>query len=386
MASRTVRSVSSHTTGNHHASDEPRRLPQTGEAHQSRGVRRPYGVVRSSQKTRKPHRGRTIESYTGSKASGARLARSRKPRTVTSDASDVQAELVPDVTVANGPAGAFVDARRLPSEDYVTETLRQTTGMLGVASRPKVVNFAERTKEHRRASARVIALRALVAVAVVAALVALFWLLFFSSVFRLETNRIEVSGANEWVSASTIHKIADQQSGKSLFMVSTNDVAEQLKDIPGVSQAKVTKHFPKAMSVEVTAQRPAAMLKSGDTLVAVDSDARVLNSVTAKDVSGIPVIETKDAQASLKNRSIKEALAILGALPESMRQSITKVTAETQDSVTTVLDDGARVIVWGDSSQLKLKMAVVDKIINDPKVIGNKQQVDVSAPLKPIIK
>jgi hypothetical protein len=38
-----------------------------------------------------------------------------------------------------------------------------------------------------------------------------------------------------------------------------------------------------------------------------------------------------------------------------MRKSITKVTAETQDSVTTTLNDGDRVIIWGDSSQLKLK-------------------------------
>ncbi|WP_241519697.1 cell division protein FtsQ/DivIB [Bifidobacterium callitrichidarum] len=290
------------------------------------------------------------------------------------------------MTVAKGQAGAFVDARRLRSEDYVTETLHQTTGMLGIASRPKVVDFTERAKERKRASARVIAVRVLAALAGIAVLAGLTWLLFFSTVFRLETGAISVTGANEWVSAQTIHAIADKQAGKSLFLVSTNDVANQLKDIPGVSEAKVSRRFPKAMSVEITAQKPAAMLKSGDTLTAVDAEARVLNSVSSKDVDGIPVIEVKDVETSLKNRSVKEALTILGALPESMRQQITKVTAETQDSVTTTLDGGERVIVWGDSSQLKLKMAVVDKIINDPNVIGERHQVDVSAPLKPIIK
>ncbi|WP_346427478.1 FtsQ-type POTRA domain-containing protein [Bifidobacterium sp. SO4] len=290
------------------------------------------------------------------------------------------------MTVAKGQAGAFVDARRLRSEDYVTETLHQTTGMLGIASRPKVVDFTERAKERKRASARVIAVHVLAALAGIAVLAGLTWLLFFSTVFRLETGAISVTGANEWVSAQTIHAIADKQAGKSLFLVSTNDVANQLKDIPGVSEAKVSRRFPKAMSVEITAQKPAAMLKSGDTLTAVDAEARVLNSVSSKDVDGIPVIEVKDVETSLKNRSVKEALTILGALPESMRQQISKVTAETQDSVTTTLDGGERVIVWGDSSQLKLKMAVVDKIINDPNVIGERHQVDVSAPLKPIIK
>ena len=69
-----------------------------------------------------------------------------------------------------------------------------------------------------------------------------------------------------------------------------------------------------------------------------------------------------------------------------MRQRISSVSAQTQDSITTVLDGGNYTIVWGDSSDLKLKKAVVDKIINDPNVIGDKHQVDVSAPLRPIIK
>ena len=119
---------------------------------------------------------------------------------------------------------------------------------------------------------------------------------------------------------------------------------------------------------------------------AVDSKGRVLNSVSGVSVEGIPVIEVQNVDASLSRRPIKEALKILSSLPESMRNSITKVTAATQDSITTELNGGDRVIVWGDSSDLKLKKAVVDKIVNDPNVIGDKHNVDVSAPLRPIIK
>ena len=289
------------------------------------------GSRRSSGSSRKP---RTI----GSRGNTGRSSKSRAPRSVSSGHEIDEPEIIDDVTVAKGQAGAFVDARRLHSEDYVAETLHQTTGSLGVASRPKVVNFTERAKERKRANVRVVALRVLIAVVSVAVVAGLAWLLLFSSVFRLETSEIGVSGANEWVSAQTIHVIADKQAGKSLFLVSAHEVTEQLKSIPGVSEAKVSKQFPKSMSVEVKAQRPAAMLKRGDTLTAVDSQARVLNSVKNANVDGIPVIEVKDIDASLKNRSVKEALAILGALPESMRKSITKVTAETQDSVTTTLN------------------------------------------------
>ena len=341
------------------------------------------GSRRSSGSSRKP---RTI----GSRGNTGRSSKSRAPRSVSSGHEIDEPEIIDDVTVAKGQAGAFVDARRLHSEDYVAETLHQTTGSLGVASRPKVVNFTERAKERKRANVRVVALRVLIAVVSVAVVAGLAWLLLFSSVFRLETSEIGVSGANEWVSAQTIHVIADKQAGKSLFLVSAHEVTEQLKSIPGVSEAKVSKQFPKSMSVEVKAQRPAAMLKRGDTLTAVDSQARVLNSVKNANVDGIPVIEVKDIDASLKNRSVKETLTILGALPESMRKSITKVTAETQDSVTTTLNDGDRVIIWGDSSQLKLKLAEAEEIDKNITAgtagFAGKHQIDVSSSQKPIIK
>ena len=232
-----------------------------------------------------------------------------------------------------------------------------------------------------------IVMRVAAFVGAVAAIVALVWLLFFSSVFRLESSGISVVGANEWVSQEQVLSIARQQAGKSLLLVSGGDVETTIKDIPGVTSAKAVKHLPNSLEVTNKAQKPAAMLKTSEgTMTAVDSRGRVLNSVSGASVEGIPVIEVTDVNESLQNRSIKEALQILSSLSDSMRNSITKVTAETQDSITTELNDGDKVIVWGDSSQLKLKKAVVDKIINDPNVIGDKHNVDVSAPLRPIIK
>ena len=77
-------------------------------------------------------------------------------------------------------------------------------------------------------------------------------------------------------------------------------------------------------------------------------------------------------------------MKVLDSLPESMRRQITKVTAETQDSVTTELNDGEHSVVWGDSSNIELKKADVDKILSDPNVIGDKKQVDVSSPFHPV--
>lgn len=283
--------------------------------------------------------------------------------------------------------GEFLDARKLSSEDLIEKTLKETTGTLGITERPKVVDFSARLKEKRAARTRTTAIRVAIVAAAVLVVGALTWLLLFSPVFRLESSHISVSGANQWVSSSQILSIAEKQSGKSLFLVSGGDVTEQLENIPGVTQARAGKHFPNRLEISIQAQRPAAMLKTkNQPLTAVDGQGRILNSVSGVSTDGIPVIEVSDVNTGLRSRAIKEALKVLSSLPESMRKSITQVSAQTQDSITTELNGGNRVIVWGDASQMELKKAIVDKIINDPTKIGDKHQVDVSAPLRPIIK
>lgn len=329
----------------------------------------------------KPKAGEKVGRSVSSKHASGRSAEdiSDRKRSISSGSVDSGTN--------HSKAEGFVDARRLQSEDLVSKTLQETTGTIGVMTRPKVVDFNARLKERRKAGARVIAMRTLIGIAITAVLGAIVWLFFFSSVFRLEPGNISVVGANEWVSESQVFDIAKQQSGKSLFLVSDTAVEKRIKAIPGVTSVESKKHLPNFLEVTIKAQKPAAMLKTGeDKLTAVDSKGRVLNSVSGASVEGIPVIEVRDVETSLSERSIKEALKILSSLPESMRNSITKVTAATQDSITTEFNGGERVIVWGDSSDLKLKKAVVDKIINDPNVIGDKHNVDVSAPLRPIIK
>ncbi|MCH4209260.1 cell division protein FtsQ/DivIB [Bifidobacterium sp.] len=280
----------------------------------------------------------------------------------------------------------FVDARELETEDLVAKTLRETAGPLGVASRPKVVDFNARLRERRRANARVLAVRVVIVVAGLVVVLGLVWLMLFSSVFRLDSAKIVVTGANEWVSEQRVHDIAAKQAGKSLFLVSGNDVTAQLKAIPGVTDATASKQYPRGLAVTVTAHKPAAMLKTANALAAVDGQGRVLNSVNGASAKGIPVIQVGNVNQGLRDRAVREALKVLSALPDQMRQSITTVSAQTQDSITTELNGGDRIIIWGDASQLDLKKAVVDKIINDPTKIGNKHQIDVSAPLRPIIK
>ncbi|MFU0563224.1 cell division protein FtsQ/DivIB [Gardnerella vaginalis] len=342
-------------------------------------------------------KGRTAKSNLTTSDSSIEFVTSSVPTTASkSSASSVTAEfsVSGESTKNNASKNTFVDARRLSVVDFVKQTLRSTAGPLGIVSRPKVIDFSAREKEKKFASLRTILLRLLYSFLIIAAITLLCWVLFFSPIFRLKSENISILGSNEWVSEQKISSIASNQVNKSLFLVSSQEIIEQLNNIPGVTEAKVSKKFPQGLQITVRAQKPAAMLKShgSEKLTAVDVKGRVLNAVENVPTTGIPVIEVTDVHKSLSSKAVREALKIVSSLSEDFRSHVMRVSARTQDSVETEISSTVsnveihRVIVWGDSSDLDLKKAIVDVIINDPSKIGNRQRLDVSAPARPILK
>ena len=289
---------------------------------------------------------------------------------------------------STGSAGGFVDARTIPPDRPVSGRIGtdQEDQGLGIFVRPKVLDFQARVREKKKVSRRLVLIRTGVVLLVMALIAGLSWLLFLSPVFRLQTDKIDVSGGNAWVSNDRVASIVARQGDRSLLLVSTNGVEEEISGMAGVTDAKVRKSFPHGLEVSFDAQEPTAVFKDAqDKLTAVDRQGRVLNTVS-KPVKGVPVIQVSTVNRAQQDQAVRQTLRILSTMPEAMRHSVTKVTAETQDSITTELDQGNHVIIWGDGSDLKLKQAVVDKIINDPSKIGDKHQLDVSAPLRPIVK
>ncbi|WP_332460982.1 MULTISPECIES: cell division protein FtsQ/DivIB [Bifidobacterium] len=284
--------------------------------------------------------------------------------------------------------GGFVDARAIPPDRPVSGRIGtdQEDQGLGIFVRPKVLDFQARVREKKKVSRRLVLIRTGVVVVVMALIAGLAWLLFLSPVFRLQTDKINVSGGNAWVSNDRVVSIVANQGDRSLLLISTNGVEQEISGMAGVTDAKVRKSFPHGLEVTFDAQEPTAVFKDAQRkLTAVDRQGRVLNTVS-KPVEGVPVIQVATVKRAQQDQAVRQTLRILSTMPEAMRHSVTKVTAKTQDSITTELDQGKHVIIWGDGSDLKLKQAVVDKIINDPSKIGDKHQLDVSAPLRPIVK
>ena len=320
-------------------------------------------------------------------------SRTRSPRSASSSSRSLvkSSSTSASKSVAShstGSAGGFVDARTIPPDRPVSGRIGtdQEEQGLGIFVRPKVLDFQARVREKKKVSRRLVLIRTGVVILVMAMIAGLAWLLFLSPVFRLQTDQVNVSGGNAWVSDDRVASIVAHQGDRSLLLISTNGVEQEISGMAGVTDAKVRKSFPHGLEVTFDAQEPTAVFKDAQgKLTAVDRQGRALNTVS-KPVDGVPVIQVATVKRAQQDQAVRQTLRILSSMPEAMRHSVTKVTAETQDSITTELDQGRHVIIWGDGSELKLKQAVVDKIINDPSKIGDKHQLDVSAPLRPIVK
>ncbi|WP_445342461.1 cell division protein FtsQ/DivIB [Bifidobacterium sp. ESL0827] len=361
------------------------KVEKTGS--EGRRLRRSRSLKGSKRLKGRPSRSKNTS---GSRTRSARSASSSSRSLVKGSSASVSKSVASKSATSHSTSSAegFVDARAIPPDRPVSGRIGtdQEDQGLGIFVRPKVLDFQARVREKKKVSRRLVLIRTGVVLLVIALIAGLAWLLFLSPVFRLQTDKINVSGGNAWVSNDRVVSIVANQGDRSLLLISTNGVEQEISGMAGVTDAKVSKSFPHGLEVTFDAQEPTAVFKDAQRkLTAVDRQGRVLNTVS-KPVGGVPVIQVATVKRAQKDQAVRQTLRILSTMPEAMRHSVTKVTAETQDSITTELDQGKHVIIWGDGSDLKLKQAVVDKIINDPSKIGDKHQLDVSAPLRPIVK
>ncbi|MFD0705157.1 cell division protein FtsQ/DivIB [Alloscardovia venturai] len=278
----------------------------------------------------------------------------------------------------------IVDAQQLKPEN---ESFIDSTRTSQLKPRRKVVNIKKRAAEARRARWQYWLIRIGITVGTVLGVIFAVWALIFSPLLKLQAQEIRVIGTHTWVQVAQVQKYTTPEVGKSLIVINDTDIAKKIDDIPGVASVKVDKQFPHGLQVTVTEETPTVILHVRDsrTYVAVDSKARQI-AVKNATTQGVPVIEVKTIRNALKSQAVKQAIAVLAALKAEYRTIITHVTADTQDSVTTVMSNGYTVM-WGDSTSMETKQKEVDQIIqqlNNENEHGGR--IDVSAPSRPIVK
>lgn len=215
-------------------------------------------------------------------------------------------------------------------------------------------------------------LRWLVALLVLALLGGVVWLLGFSSV--LATKDVSVTGAKV-LSKNEVRETAAVPLGLPLARQDLDTVAGRVARLAPVERVTVDRIWPDTVVVHVTERTPLLAVKQDVGYALVDADGVAFDEVTSLP-AGIGLAEAKLSDRAL----LIEIGTVATAMPEDVRQTITKIGATSPSQLTVTLASGVTVN-WGSADQSKLKAEIVTALLErKPK------SIDVSSPRNPAIR
>ena len=232
-----------------------------------------------------------------------------------------------------------------------------------IAIPASVRRFNQRARANRIRSARPWIIAAAVALLIGASA----WVVFETSVFGVETVRVNGSG---FVGDDAIRDVAGIGTGTPLASIDLGSVTRAVEGLPGVRVAHVHRDWPSTLIIDVTLRTAVAAAPAGKSYVLLDASGVAFRVVASAPTVTLIALQSpgRDDPATLS------ALSVLRSLPTGIRDELVSMTAATPADVTLILQD-QRTVIWGDSSDNAAKGRVATSLLRRPGTV-----IDVSAP------
>lgn len=223
----------------------------------------------------------------------------------------------------------------------------------------------------RQWSRRWLAWRRVVLLVLAIALVAgSVWLVFFSSV--LEVKGVQVRGTST-LSAEEVRAAARVPEGEALARVDLDAVRARVQALAVVKSADVTRQWPDRVLIEVEEREAIAVVDIGGRTRGMDEDGVVFEEYR-RAPEGLPRVQTSSGTGT---DALREAAAVVSALPEDLASRVDHVEVETIDRITLVMRDD-RTVMWGSADESEQKAAVLVELLRQ-----DARAYDVSVPGRP---
>ncbi len=207
------------------------------------------------------------------------------------------------------------------------------------------------------------------------------WLFGFSSLFALNLNQVQISGAQMYVSEEEILSAIASHEGTPLVRVDLGSINSQVAELKNVKSVTQTRRWPDGVTITVQERAPVAAVPEEEGFTLLDIDAVNVTHVDEAP-EGLPVIRIP--MTGENQRTLATALEILDQVPDSLLVEIASITASTQDNIEFTLRDKVKV-QWGNSQETELKLEVLDRL-RPIAAEEKKNTIDLSAPTFPIIR
>lgn len=203
--------------------------------------------------------------------------------------------------------------------------------------------------------------------------------LLFLPTFQIQ--QTEVTGT-DYVETAEVDQVLSTAHGSSVLLAPTGDLETSLRSIPGVQDAEVQRDWPDGLRATITERTPVAEVSASSGVRIVDAEGTDLPAEAAegRDLADLVVADGAEDPAAVTDAM----LGVLGEMPESLRDRVTRIQASTPSDVSLVVtteEQGTKTVVWGDTRDGELKAEVVAALLDAPGEV-----IDVSSPVAPVTR
>lgn len=280
----------------------------------------------------------------------------------------------------DAPLSGSEVGRRPGRLSLLTQSARAAGVELGrrLASRRSDQGDLQARRAERKREARRLRLKRLGIGAGVVALLALAgWVAFASPLLRYEYSADQIGGyaANSIVDKAELEQLVASHNGQNLLLLDADALAGDIRDIPEIATATVTKDYRHRLRIEITESVPVACLGPKDQCSAVAADGTELN-VPAELAASLPRISHSDGLDPAQ--AISNGLGVLSTLDQGVLGQVTEVSVAKGNLVTLHLTQG-RTVFWGGLERGEFKAQVLAALLTQTA-----SYFDVSVPDAPV--
>ncbi|MCL2471301.1 MAG: FtsQ-type POTRA domain-containing protein [Propionibacteriaceae bacterium] len=239
-----------------------------------------------------------------------------------------------------------------------------------VSDATSVIQSRHRNEIRRRA------IRITIVVVVVVLVLGGAWAAWFSPWFTARS--VQVTG-NSQASTEQITQAADVPIGTPLVRVDVTAIRDRVTAIPAISSAKITREMSGVIRIAVTERTPVYAIQGDSQALLVDGGG-LAYLVTDAVPDSLPVVTLPWTDVGSSTRLMSDAAVIVQALPDAVRTQMVSLGAQTPDTFTIALTNGAQ-ILWGSSENSDQKAQVISGLLNVKATY-----YDVSSPSHPATK
>lgn len=331
--------------------------------------RRTSGDARNSAKTTRTATRRSVQQ--GQRQSAARGSASTR--------QTARQELLNEPSAVEGAVemGAPEFDGTLQPEQEQPELVSKSVGEL---------RREERTKRLRRSSRRY-AMRFIVIIGVIVALIAGWAALYNSPAFSIES--VQVNGV-EHLTSDEMAQLAAVPSGSTLLRVDTETIASRVKQSSWVEDVKINRVFPSTLEINVTERTVMAIVempnKSGTTtkswaiaddriwlMPIPDANTEAAQTTSSKiyedaesvvHIVDLPYGTQAEIGQECSDETVNNALTILQEMTTELADQVTKISAASTAETSLFLENGVE-IAFGAAENIRDKERTILKIMED---------------------